>query len=82
MQHGIYLCHHLELQILLAMETVLHVKKEHRERERETMWNGSFGLVSWLVRTETGRLKALNTGAQTLNRNSMPSFGNQTKPFS
>ena len=91
MRHGIYLCHHLEIQILLivswlvAMQTVLHVKKEHRdrERERETMWNGSFGLVSWLVRTETGRLKALNsTGAQTLNRNSMPSFGNQTKPFS
>ena len=41
MRHGIYLCHHLELQILLivswlvAMQTVLHVKKEHRDRERE-----------------------------------------------
>ena len=46
------------------------------------MWNGSLGLVSWLVRMETGRLKALNSiGAQTLNPNSMPSFGDQTKPF-
>ena len=65
-----------------------------REREREsmrngsfalieTMWNGSFALGFWLVRMETGRLKALNSiGAQTLNPNSMPSFGNQTKPFS
>ena len=68
------------------MQTVLQVKKKHRERERErereSMRNGSLGLVSWLVRMETGRLKALNSiGAQTLNTNSMPSFGEQTKPF-
>ena len=62
---------------------VLQVKKKHRERERESMRNGSFGLVFWLVRMEMGRLKALNSiGAQTLNPNSMPSFGNQTKTFS
>ena len=56
--------------------------RKSTERERESMRNGSFALVFWLVRMETGRLKALNSiGAQTLNPNSMPSFVDQTKPF-
>ena len=61
------------------------IRRRHfhrRKAPRDPMWNGSLGLVSWLVRMETGRLKALNSiGAQTLNPNSMPSFGDQTKPF-